>query len=90
MKISKGFLALLSVILLSAAAFYSYIAIASKPEVAGGFKEGTEEYTGYTFARDNKLSSAAECSGANEFEELPPVSGQFMVGCESYFKRPSI
>ena len=90
MKISKGFWGMLSVILVVGIAFYSYLAIASKPEILNGYKEGSEEYKGYTFARDNQLKSKEECSIANsEFPELPKVGSRFMNGCETYFKKPS-
>lgn len=90
MKISKGFWGMLSVILVVGIAFYSYLAIASKPEILNGYKEGSEEYKGYTFARDNQLKSKEECSIATiEFPELLKVSVNFMSGCKSYFKKPS-
>ncbi len=81
---------MLSVILVIGIAFFSYLAMASKPEILNGYKEGGEEYKGYTFARDNQLKSKEECSIANsEFPELSKVSGDFMNGCKSYFKKPS-
>ncbi|MCX0334890.1 hypothetical protein [Acinetobacter radioresistens] len=90
MKISKGFWGMLSVILVVGIAFYSYLAMASKPEILNGYKEGSEEYKGYTFARDNQLKSKKECLIAmTEFPELPKVSSRFMNGCETYFKKPS-
>jgi len=89
-KISKGFWGMLSVILVIGIAFFSYLAMASKPEILNGYKEGSEEYKGYTFARDNQLKSKEECSIANtEFPVLSKVSGEFMNGCETYFKKPS-
>lgn len=90
MKISKGFWGMLSAILIVGIAFYSYLAIASKPEILNGYKEGSEEYKGYIFARDNQLKSKEECSIATtEFPELPKVGSRFMSGCETYFKKPS-
>ncbi len=90
MKISKSFWGVLSAILVVGIAFYSYLAIASKPEILNGHEEDSEEYKGYTFARDNQLKSKEECSIANtEFPELSKVSGEFMNGCETYFKKPS-
>ncbi len=89
MKISKGFWGILSAILVIGIAFYSYLATVSKPEILNGYKEGSEEYKGYIFARDNQLKSKEECSIATtEFPELSKVSGDFMDGCESYFKKP--
>ncbi|MEN8293733.1 hypothetical protein ABFO59_14845 [Acinetobacter radioresistens] len=90
MKISKSFWGILLAIVVVGIAFYSYLAIASKPEILNGYKEGSEEYKGYTFARDNQLKSKEECSIATtEFPELPKVGSRFMNGCETYFKKPS-
>ncbi|MCX0334425.1 hypothetical protein [Acinetobacter radioresistens] len=90
MKISKGFWGILLAIVVVGITFYSYLAIASKPEILNGYEEGSEEYNGYTFARENQLKSKEECSIATtEFPELSKVSGSFMNGCKSYFKKSS-
>ncbi len=90
MEISKGFWGVLLAIVVVGITFYSYLAIASKPKILNGYEESSEEYKGYTFARDNQLKSKEECSIANsEFPELSKVSGSFMNGCKSYFKKPS-
>ena len=90
MKISKGFWGIFLAIVVVGIAFYSYLAMASKLEILNRYEEGSEEYKGYTFARDNQLKSKEECSIATtEFPELPKVSNDFMSGCKSYFKKPS-
>lgn len=59
----------------------------SHKDRAGSYVEGTDGYSGYTFARDNNLKSKVEC----EYAKLPPsspeeTSTEFMQGCHKYFE----
>lgn len=56
------------------------LALFKKNEAPKGFERGE------SFAYENQLKSAEECSLANtEFPDLPNVSSDFIKGCEGYF-----
>ncbi|MHA3081668.1 hypothetical protein ACX1NX_00465 [Acinetobacter sp. ANC 5383] len=59
----------------------------SHKDRAGSYVEGTDGYSGYTFARDNNLKSKAECEYAKDpaFAEFK-TSDEFMQGCHKYFE----
>lgn len=66
-------------------ALFIYFQVQMRPEVLGGFKEGTEEYFGYRYARDNQLKSADQCDDEKNDPQMN-VSREFIEGCKKYFE----
>lgn len=50
----------------------------------GGFKEGTDEYYGYQYARDNNLKSADQCDDEKDDPEMN-INEKLFKGCRKYF-----
>ncbi len=71
--------AILAVIGIAAFIFFQY---QMRPDTLGGFKEGTEEYYGYQYARDNNLKSADE----KDDPEMN-INDAFIKGCRSSFEK---
>jgi hypothetical protein len=57
-----------------------------RPEVLGGFKEGTEEYYGYRYASDNQLKSADKCDDEKDDPQMK-VNAKFLEGCRAFFMK---
>jgi len=79
-KIVNGILAVIGI---AAFIFFQY---QMRPAKLGGFKEGTEEYYGYQYARDNKLKSADQCDDEKDDPEMN-INEVFIKGCMAYFKK---
>ena len=74
---------LLAIIGLIAFLFFEY---QMRPDQLGGFKEGTEEYYGYQYARDNKLKSADQCDDEKDDPEMN-INETFLKGCRKFFDK---
>lgn len=74
---------LLAIIGLVAFLFFEY---QMRPDQLGGFKEGTEEYYGYQYVRDNKLKNADQCDDEKDDPEMN-INEAFIKGCRAYFKK---
>ncbi|MCG2574604.1 hypothetical protein LVY74_13715 [Acinetobacter sp. ME22] len=58
--------------------------------IAGGYIEGSEGYSGYTFAEYNNFTSKDECEYAKDPAFAEFKTGQeFMEGCHKYLKDKS-
>ena len=79
-KVVNGILAVIGI---AAFIFFQY---QMRPETLGGFKEGTEEYYGYQYARDNNLKSADQCDDEKNDPEIN-INNEFIRGCKAYFKK---
>ncbi|WP_249706295.1 hypothetical protein [Acinetobacter amyesii] len=66
-------------------AAFIYFQYQMRPEVLGGYKEGTEQYFGYRYARDNQLKSADQCDDEKDDLEMN-VNAEFIEGCIGYFR----
>ena len=75
--------AILAVIGIAAFIFFQY---QMRPDKLGGFKEGTEEYYGYQYARDNNLKSADQCDDEKDDPEMN-INEKFFKGCRTYFDK---
>ncbi|WP_111894294.1 hypothetical protein [Acinetobacter sp. MB5] len=88
LKISTFIQDVITIIVISAVIIIGLLQLQiSHKDRAGSYVEGTDGYSGYTFARDNNLKSKAEC----EYAKLPPssaeeTSDEFMQGCHKYFE----
>ncbi|MGE8653748.1 MAG: hypothetical protein ACN6NV_08385 [Acinetobacter gandensis] len=67
---------------------FFYFQYQMRPEVLGGYKDGTEQYFGYRYARDNQLKSADQCDDEKGDPEMN-VNAEFIEGCKKYFKEKS-
>lgn len=65
-------------------ALFIYFQYQMRPEVLGGFKEGTEEYYGYRYASDNQLKSADQCDDEKDDPQMK-INTKFLEGCEAFF-----
>ncbi|MDD0801227.1 MULTISPECIES: hypothetical protein [Acinetobacter] len=72
---------ILAVIGIAAFIFFQY---QMRPDKLGGFKEGTEEYYGYQYARDNNLKNADQCDDEKDDPEMN-INEKFLKGCRKYF-----
>ena len=79
-KVVNGILAVIGI---AAFIFFQY---QMRPETLGGFKEGTEEYYGYQYARDNNLKSMDQCDDEKDDLEMN-INEEFIQGCRAYFKK---
>lgn len=79
-KVVNGILAVIGI---AAFIFFQY---QMRPETLGGFKEGTEEYYGYQYARDNNLKSMDQCDDEKDDLEMN-INEEFIKGCRAYFKK---
>lgn len=70
----------MAIIGLAAFLFFEY---EMSSDIAGGFKEGTEEYKGYQYARDNNLKRAEQCD--EKADSQADISEKFIDGCKKYF-----
>ncbi len=66
-------------------AAFIYFQYQMRPEVLGGYKDGTEQYFGYRYARDNQLKSADQCDDEKDDLEMN-VNAEFIDGCIGYFR----
>lgn len=67
-------------------ALFIYFQYQMRPEVLGGFTEGTEQYNGYRYASDNQLKSADKCDD-EKYDPQMKVNAKFLEGCEAFFKQ---
>ncbi|MNY89785.1 hypothetical protein D3C78_60890 [compost metagenome] len=75
--------AVLAVIGIVAFIFFQY---QMRVDKLGEFKEGTEEYYGYQYARDKNLKSADQCDDENNNPKMN-INEAFIKGCRAYFKK---
>ena len=75
--------AILAVIGIAAFIFFQY---QMRPDKLGGFEEGTEEYYGYQYARDNNLKNADQCDDEKDDPEMN-INETFLKGCRTYFDK---
>ncbi|WP_257226749.1 hypothetical protein [Acinetobacter sp. YH12083] len=66
-------------------AAFIYFQYQMRPEVLGGYKDGTEQYFGYRYARYNQLKSADQCDDEKDDLEMN-VNAEFIEGCIGYFR----
>ena len=76
-----------ALVVLGVAAFI-YLQYQMRPEELGGYKDGTEQYFGYRYARDNQLKSSDQCDDEKDDPEMN-VNAEFIEGCIKYFKERS-
>lgn len=57
-----------------------------KADELGGFKEGTEPYNGYRYARDNELKSTDQCDDEKDDPEMN-INEKFIEGCQKFFEK---
>ena len=65
---------------------HSYFSSIKRPDKLGGFTEGTEEYYGYQYARDNNLKNADQCDDEKDDPEMN-INEKFLKGCRTYFDK---
>ena len=75
--------AVLAIIGIAAFIFFQY---QMQPKKLGGFKECTEEYYDYQYARDNNLKSADQCDDEKGDPEMN-INEVFIKGCRAYFEK---
>ena len=75
--------AILAVIGIAAFIFFQYQV---RPDKLGEFKEGTEEYYGYQYARDNNLKTTDQCDDAKVDPQMN-INEKFIEGCRKYFEK---
>ncbi|WP_252053593.1 hypothetical protein [Acinetobacter silvestris] len=56
-----------------------------KPDELGGYKEDTEQYSGYLYAQDN-LKSADQCDDEKDIPEMN-IGNDFLEGCRKFFEK---
>ncbi|WP_180063652.1 hypothetical protein [Acinetobacter sp. YH16042] len=83
--ISKQFKLMSSALAVLGVAAFIYFQYQMRPEVLGGYKDGTEQYFGYRYARDNQLKSADQCDDEKDDLEMN-VNAEFIDGCIGYFR----
>ena len=79
-RIVNGILAIIGI---AAFIFFQY---QMRPDTLGGFKEGTEEYYGYQYARDNNLKNADQCDDEKDDPEMN-INEKFLKGCRTHFDK---
>ena len=79
-KIVNGILAVIGI------AAFIFFQHQMRPDQLGGFKEGTEEYYGYQYARDNNIKNADQCDDEKDDPEMN-INEVFIKGCRAYFKK---
>lgn len=79
-RIVNGILAVMGI---AAFIFFQY---QMRPDTLSGFKEGTEEYYGYQYARDNNLKNVDQCDDEKSNPEIN-INEVFIKGCRAYFKK---
>ena len=75
--------AILAVIGIAAFIFFQYQV---RPDKLSEFKEGTEEYYGYQYARDNNLKTTDQCDDAKDDPQMN-INEKFIEGCRKYFEK---
>ncbi len=75
--------AVLAVIGIAAFIFFQY---QMRPAKLGGFKEGTEEYYGLSYALNNNLKNEDQCDDKKDDPKMN-INEAFIKGCRSYFKK---
>ena len=80
--ITKQFKIVNAIIAVLAIAAFIYFQYSMRTEELGGFKEGTEQYNGYRYAKDNQLKSADQCNDDAEIN----INKDFLEGCKTYFE----
>jgi hypothetical protein len=55
-----------------------------QPEKLGGFTEGTEQYNGYRYAKDNQFKSVDQCDDEKDDPAIN-FNQDFFEGCKQYF-----
>ncbi|WP_180108233.1 hypothetical protein [Acinetobacter sp. YH12085] len=86
--ISKQFKLMSSALAVLGVAAFIYFQYQMRPEVLGGYKDDTEQYFGYRYARDNQLKSADQCDDEKDDPEMN-VNAEFVEGCIKYFEERS-
>lgn len=86
--ISKQFKLMSTILAVLGLTAFFYFQYQMRPEVLGGYKDGTEQYFGYRYARDNQLKSADQCDDEKGDPEMN-VNAEFIEGCKKYFKEKS-
>lgn len=84
--ISKSFKISSTIFAFVGIAAFIFFQQALKDDELGGFKEGTEQYNGYFYARDNKLKSADQCDDEKDDLEMN-INEKFIQGCQKFFKK---
>ena len=69
--------------ILGIAAFFIFQYVI-QPEKLGGFTEGTEQYNGYRYAKDNQLKSIDQCDDEKDDPAIN-FNQDFFEGCKQYF-----
>jgi len=69
--------------ILGIAAFFIF-QYAMQPEKLGGFTEGTEQYNGYRYAKDNQFKSVDQCDDEKDDPAIN-FNQDFFEGCKQYF-----
>lgn len=83
--ISKPFKLMSTILAVLGLAAFAYFQYQMRPEVLGGYKDGTEQYFGYRYASDNQLKSADQCDDEKDDPEMN-VNAEFIEGCIGYFR----
>ncbi|OTG91209.1 hypothetical protein B9T24_15845 [Acinetobacter sp. ANC 4654] len=78
LKILSTVLAILGI-----AAFFIFQYV-MQPEKLAGFTEGTEQYNGYRYAKDNQLKSIDQCDDEKDDPTIN-FNQEFFEGCKQYF-----
>ncbi|MEG0032275.1 hypothetical protein [Acinetobacter sp.] len=84
--ISKQFRIVNGVLAAIGIAAFIFFQYQMRPNKLGGFEEGTEEYYGYQYARDNNLKSADQCDDERDDPEMN-INEKFLDGCRSSFEK---
>lgn len=64
---------------------FLYFQYSMKPDELGGYKEDTEQYSGYLYAQDN-LKSADQCDDEKDIPEMN-IGNDFLEGCRKFFEK---
>jgi hypothetical protein len=81
----KQFKLLSTVLAVLGIAAFIYFQYQMRPDVLGGYREGSEQYFGYRYARDNALKTADQCDDEKNDPQMN-VNASFLEGCMKYFK----
>ena len=85
MKLSKPFIIANTAILICFLFLAVYFYFQLQPKQLGGYIEGTEQYNGYLYARDNRLKSLDQCDDDKDDPEMN-INKAFLEGCKGFFK----
>lgn len=75
------------IIAMLAITLFSIVYLCKEYKRTGGYDENTDGFYGYTYPAAKGFDDIKDCNKANtQFPNDPPVSEEWMEGCQKYFK----